>query len=49
MASIMKIPAYIIMPRDAPMSKKRAVLNYKGKIIECGSTVSEREKSLADT
>ena len=25
MASIMKIPAYIIMPRDAPISKKRAV------------------------
>jgi len=49
MASIMKIPAYIVMPRDAPISKKRAVLNYKGQIVECGPTVSEREKTLADT
>ena len=29
------IPAYIVMPHNAPASKKAAVTEYGGKIIEC--------------
>lgn len=49
MAQKMNIPSYIIMPRDAPSSKKRTVLGYNGNIIECGSTIEERENTLANT
>lgn len=46
MASLFNIPSYIIMPHDAPDTKKSSVLNYKGKIIECGTTLIEREAAL---
>ncbi|EAS06712.1 pyridoxal-phosphate-dependent protein (macronuclear) [Tetrahymena thermophila SB210] len=49
MAQIFQIPSYIIMPFDAPNSKKRSVQNYGGKIIECGATIADREGTLEKT
>ncbi len=45
-AKIMGIPAYIVMPKNAPKIKKDAVKEYGGKIIECDSTLEARESSL---
>ncbi|GGK10061.1 serine/threonine dehydratase [Yeosuana aromativorans] len=37
------IPAYIVMPKNAPEVKKNAVRTYQGQIIECDSTPIARE------
>lgn len=37
------IPAYIVMPKNAPQVKKNAVKTYEGLIIECDSTPIARE------
>jgi threonine dehydratase len=37
------IPAYIIMPNNAPEVKKKAVQGYKGIITECEPTLEARE------
>lgn len=42
------IPAYIVMPSNAPGVKKRAVAGYSGKIIECEPTLQARESTLAE-
>ena len=37
------VPAYIVMPKNAPEVKKNAVKTYEGHIIECDSTPIARE------
>ncbi|MBY0587430.1 pyridoxal-phosphate dependent enzyme [bacterium] len=37
------IPAYIVMPEDAPRVKKEAVAEYGGKITYCRPTVADRQ------
>jgi threonine dehydratase len=45
-ASIRGIPAFIVMPENAPDIKKRAVAGYGGKITFCPATLKDREKTL---
>ncbi len=40
----LKVPAYIVMPENAPQVKKEAVKGYGGIIIECESTIQAREE-----
>lgn len=40
------IPAYVVMPRTAPLIKKNATLGYGAKIIECAPTIEDRQKTL---
>jgi threonine dehydratase len=46
-ASILGVPAYIVMPKTAPQIKKNGVLGYGGKIFECEPTLEAREETLA--
>ncbi|MEM7186625.1 MAG: pyridoxal-phosphate dependent enzyme [Bacteroidota bacterium] len=41
------VPAYIVMPENAPSVKKSAVAAYNGIITECASTLEAREKTSA--
>lgn len=41
------IPAYIVMPENAPTIKKKAVAGYGGKITFCKPTQQAREDTLA--
>lgn len=43
-AKQLNIKNYIVMPENAPQSKKNAVKTYNGNIIECESTAIAREK-----
>lgn len=45
-ASLRGIPAYIVMPNNAPSVKKNAVAGYGGLITFCMPTLSARESSL---
>jgi len=47
-ASVAKIPAYIVMPSNAPEVKKRAVEGYGGIVIECEPNLLAREQGLKD-
>lgn len=42
------IPAYIVMPSNAPEIKKAAVRSYGGQIIECDPNLQARENTLAE-
>lgn len=42
-----KVPAYIVMPENAPKVKIAAVRDYGGQVILCPSTLQDRERSLA--
>ena len=46
-AATLGISAYIVMPNNAPNSKKAAVQGYGAKIIECEATLEARESTLA--
>ncbi len=46
-ARLRGIPAYIIMPNNAPAVKKAAVAGYGGKITFCEPTLEAREATLA--
>ncbi len=52
-AGLRGIPAHIVMPRNAPMVKQRAVAGYGGNIIFCEPTPAAREEAcdrvLAET
>jgi threonine dehydratase/serine racemase len=37
------IPAHVVMPRNASLVKRRAVLEYGGRVIECEPTLAARE------
>lgn len=44
-ASIRKIPVFIVIPKKAPAVKKDAIRGYGGKIFECEPTLESREKT----
>ena len=46
-ARLRNIPAYIVMPNNAPQLKKNAVAGYGGEIIFCEPTLEARESNLA--
>jgi len=41
------VPAHVVMPRNAPASKKNAVLDYGGLVYECEPTAAAREAAFA--
>ncbi|MCK9291097.1 MAG: pyridoxal-phosphate dependent enzyme [Bacteroidales bacterium] len=45
-ASLLQIPAYIVMPRNAPKVKVAAVEAYGGQIFFCEPTLEAREQTL---
>lgn len=45
-AKLKGIRAYIVMPENAPKSKKEAVLGYGAEVIECEATLAARESAL---
>lgn len=45
---ILKTTAHIVMPRTAPVIKKRGVEGYGGLIYECEPTLAARESTLAE-
>lgn len=45
-AKLMGVPAYIVMPNNAPAIKKAATAGYGAKIIECEPTTAAREAKL---
>ena len=47
-AKLRGIPAYIVMPRNAPKVKKEAVAGYGGQITFCEPTLEARESTLAE-
>lgn len=47
-AKLRRIPAYIVMPRNAPKVKKEAVAGYGGRITYCEPTLESRESTLAN-
>jgi threonine dehydratase len=47
-AKILNMPAYIVMPNNAPKIKKDGVKGYGGQIFECEPNVQSRETMLAD-
>ncbi|KAL8170650.1 hypothetical protein V2J09_022454 [Rumex salicifolius] len=46
-AKLRGIPAYIIIPKNAPKCKVQNVLRYGGKVIECEPTMHSRESTAA--
>ena len=47
-AKLLGVPAYIVMPENAPQVKKDAVKGYGGIVIECESTQAAREAAVAE-
>jgi threonine dehydratase len=47
-AKLKGIPAYIVMPENAPKIKIEAVQNYGGNITFCKPTLKDRENTLAN-
>jgi threonine dehydratase len=45
-AKLQNIPAYIVMPGNAPQIKKAAVESYEGKTVFCEPTLQAREETL---
>lgn len=45
-AKMIGTPAFIVMPADAPVVKRRAVEGYQGQIFECEPTLASRESVL---
>lgn len=45
-AKINNVKAYIVMPSNAPISKRKAVIAYGAKVIECEPTLEARETTL---
>ena len=46
-ARIRGIPAHIVMPKNAPRVKRRAVLGYGARVIECEPTLRARDETAA--
>jgi threonine dehydratase len=42
------IPAYVVMPTNAPAVKRAAVEGYGGQVVECESTLAAREATAAE-
>mgnify|MGYP006267332909 CR=1 FL=1 len=47
-AQVLGIPAYIVMPQNAPSIKKAATAGYGAQIIECAPTLEARESTLEE-
>ena len=47
-ANLLGIPAFIVMPSNAPKVKKAGVIEYGGQIIECEPTLEARETAAAE-
>ena len=47
-AKLLGVPAYIVMPENAPQVKKDAVKGYGGIVIECESTQTAREAAVEE-
>lgn len=47
-AKILGVPAYIVMPNNAPLIKKEGVKGYGGQIFECEPNLKARETTLAE-
>ncbi len=47
-ANILNVPAYIVMPENAPQVKVDAVLDYGGEITFCTPTLADREKTIKE-
>ena len=45
-AGVRNAKAYIVMPSDAPLIKKNAVVGYGAEVIECEPTLEARETTL---
>ncbi|MEL7120908.1 MAG: threonine/serine dehydratase [Bacteroidota bacterium] len=45
-AQILNIPAYIVMPENAPSVKRAATKGYGAEVISCASTLQARESTL---
>lgn len=45
-AKLLRIPAWAVMPKNAPTVKKAAVSDYGAKIIECEPSLEARESTL---
>ena len=45
-ARLRGVPAYVVMPRNAPDIKRRAVAGYGAEIIDCEPTLAARESTL---
>jgi threonine dehydratase len=46
-ARLRGIPAHVVMPRTASAVKRRAVLEYGARVIECAPTLAAREETAA--
>jgi len=47
-AGLRGVPAYVVMPRNAPAVKQAAVRDYGAEIIMCEPTLAARESTLAE-
>lgn len=47
-ARLRGVPAYVVMPSNAPRVKRAAVEGYGGTVIECEPTLAAREAAAAD-
>lgn len=47
-AQLRGIPAYVVMPSNAPSVKRAAVEGYGGQVIECEPTLAAREAAAAE-
>jgi threonine dehydratase len=47
-AQIRKVPAFIVMPENAPLVKRQAVKGYGAEIINCAPTLKSREETLSE-
>lgn len=45
-AQYLGVPAYIVMPENAPASKRAATLGYGAKVISCAPTIEARQETL---
>src|SRR5947208_2467138 len=46
-AKLRGVPATIVMPRNAPPVKRRAVEDYGGRVVECEPNLAARESTVA--
>jgi threonine dehydratase len=47
-ARLVGLPAYIVMPGNAPQVKKDAVKGYGAEVVECEPNLAAREKGVAE-
>lgn len=45
-AKLLGVPAYIVMPENAPAIKRKATAGYGAEIISCGTNIESREAAL---